>query len=68
MTFKVVKQLNLIGAMKIFTKPSCNLSMEEHLDIRKNSCDKRFTVMNKNSDIYGACWHKNNFPSILHKH
>ena len=27
-TFKVVKQLNPIGAMKTFTKPSCNLCME----------------------------------------
>ena len=25
MTFKVVKQLNQIGAMKTFTKPNCNL-------------------------------------------
>ena len=31
MKFKVVKQLNLIGAMKTFTKPKCNLCMEEHL-------------------------------------
>ena len=28
MTFKVVKQLNPIGAMKTFTKPNCNLCME----------------------------------------
>ena len=27
--FKVVKQLNPIGAMKTFTKPNCNLCMEE---------------------------------------
>ena len=25
MTFKLVKQLNPIGAMKTFTKPNCNL-------------------------------------------
>ena len=29
MTFKVLKQLNLIGAMKIYTKPNCNLCMYE---------------------------------------
>ena len=28
MKFKVVKQLNPIGAMKKFTKPNCNLCME----------------------------------------
>ena len=28
-TFKVVKQLNLIGAMKTFTRPNYNLCMEE---------------------------------------
>ena len=31
MKFKVVKQLNSIFAMKIFTKPNCNLCMEERL-------------------------------------
>ena len=29
MTFKVVNELNPIGAMKTFTKPNCNLCMEE---------------------------------------
>ena len=29
MTFKVVKQINRIGAMKTVTKPNCNLCMEE---------------------------------------
>ena len=29
MTFKVIKQINLIGAMKTFTKPNCNLCMQE---------------------------------------
>ena len=28
MTFKVIKQLNPIGAMKIFTRPNCNLCMQ----------------------------------------
>ena len=31
MTFKVLKYLNLIGTMKIFTKPNCKLCMEERL-------------------------------------
>ena len=35
MTFKIVKQLNLIGAIKIFTKPNCNLCMQERLTILK---------------------------------
>ena len=33
MTFKVVKQLKPIGAMKTFTKPNCTLCMEELLRI-----------------------------------
>ena len=49
MTFKVIKQLNTIGAMKTFTKPHCNLCMQEHLIILKMIRDKRVTVMNKNS-------------------
>ena len=55
MTFKVLKQLNPIGAMKKFTKPNCNLCMQERLTILKMIRDKRVTVMNKNSEIYGAC-------------
>ena len=61
MTFKVVKQLNLIGAMKTFTKPNCNICMEERLTILKKLRDKRVTIMNENSDIYGACRHKTFF-------
>ena len=60
-TFKVVKQLKLIGAMKIFTKPNCNLCMQEHLTILKKLRDKHVTVMNKNTQIYGACRHKTTF-------
>ena len=29
MTFKLIKLLNLIGAMKTFRKPNCNLCMQE---------------------------------------
>ena len=36
MTFKVVKQLTPIGAMKTFTKPKCSICMEEHLTILKS--------------------------------
>ena len=61
MTFKVVKQLKLIGAMKTFTKPNCNLCMQELLTILKKLRDKCVTVMNKNLDIYGACRHKTSF-------
>ena len=58
MTFKVVNKLKPIGAMKTFTKPKCNLCMEERLTIFKKLCDKRVTVMNKNSDIYRSFRHK----------
>ena len=61
MTFKVVKQLNLFGAMKTFTKPNCNICMQERLTILKKIRDKRVIVMNKNLKIYGACWHKTTF-------
>ena len=61
MKFKVVKQLNPIGAMKTFTKPNYNLCMEEHLTILKKLHDKCVTIMNKNSEIYGACRHKTTF-------
>ena len=61
MTFKEINQLNPIGAMKIFTKPNCNLCMQERLTIMKELCEKRVTVMNTNLDIYGACRHKNTF-------
>ena len=58
MTFKVIKQLNTIGAMKTFTKSNCNLCMQERLTILKMLRDKRITVMNRNSEIYGAFRHK----------
>ena len=61
MTFKVIKQINPIDAKKIFTKPNCNLCMQERLTILKMLRDKRVTVMNKNSEICGACRHKTSF-------
>ena len=45
MTFKEVNQINL---------PSCNLYTEERLTTLKNIRDKCVTVMNKNSETYGA--------------
>ena len=65
MTFKLLKQLNLIGAMKTFTKPNCNLCMQERLKILKMIRDKRVTVMNINSEIYGACRHKTCFRQFF---
>ena len=61
MTFKVINQLNPIGAMKKFTKPNFNLCMQERLTITKNLLDKRVIVMNKNLEIHGACRHKTTF-------
>ena len=61
MMFKLLNQINPIGAMKKFTKTNCNLCMEERLTILKNIRDKRVMVMNKNLDIYGACRHKTTF-------
>ena len=61
MTFNVVNQPNPIGKMKTFTKPNCNTCMQERLTILKNPRDKLVTVMNRNSDIYGACRNKTTF-------
>ena len=57
MMCKLVKQLNPIGAMKTFTRPICNLCMQEHLTTLKKLREKRVTIMNKNLEIYGACRH-----------
>ena len=61
MTFKVAKQLNLIGTMNKFKKPNCNLCTEESLTIIKKLCDKRVTIIKVNSEIYGVFWHKTTF-------
>ena len=57
----IIRQLNLIGAMKTFTKPNCNLCMEERLTILKKLHDRSVTIMNKNLEIYVACRHKTTF-------
>ena len=61
MTFKVLKQLNPIGMMKTFTKPNCNLCMQERLTTLKKIRDKRVTIMNINWEIYWAYQHKTTF-------
>ena len=61
MTFKVVKHLNLIGTMKTFMKPNCNLCMEEHLTIQKKLRDKPVTFMNNKAEIYEACRKKTTY-------
>ena len=66
MKFKVVRQLNPNGAMKTFTKPNCKLCMEERLTILKTLRDKLVAIMNKNSEIYGACRHKTTFHQFFH--
>ena len=65
MMFKVIKQLNPIVAMKTFTKPNFNLCIQERLTILNKLRDKHVTVMNKNSEIYGACRHKTTFHKFF---
>ena len=65
MTFKVVKHLNPIGAMKTYTKTNCNLCMQERLTIMRKIRDKCVTVMNNNLDIYRDCRHKTTFQRFF---
>ena len=58
MVFELVKEINLICAMKKITKSNCNLCMEESLTILKKLREKCVMFMNNNLDIYGALWHK----------
>ena len=43
MTFKVIKKLNPIGTMKTFTKPNCNLCMQERLTTSRTDLGKCMT-------------------------
>ena len=61
MAFKVVKQLNPIGAMKKFTKPDFNPYMQKRGTVLKNIFEKGITFMNKSLDIYVAFRHKTTF-------
>ena len=65
MTFKVVKQLHPIGAMKTFTKPNCNLCIEEPLTILKNLREKCVTIMNNHSEIDGDFRYKTTFRQFF---
>ena len=65
MKFKVIKKLRPIGTIGKFKKPNFNLCMEERLTIFKNIHDKRVTVMNNKSEIYGACLHKTAFHQFF---
>ena len=65
MTFKLVNELNQIGAMKSFLENNFNLCMEERLTILKKLSDKCVTLMNKYSEIYGAYWRKNPFGQFF---
>ena len=51
MAFKVVNKINQIGEIKSFTKPNCNLCIQECLTVLKKLRYKRVTLMNKSSDI-----------------
>ena len=57
-TLKVVNNLNLVGSMKTFTNPNCNIYMEKHLTIPKKLRDKCVTIMKNHLEIYGACRQK----------
>ena len=61
MVLKVVNKINPIAAMKSFTKPNCNVCMEERLTIIKNLRDKRVTLMNINLKMYGDFRHNTTF-------
>ena len=54
MTFKAVNQTNPFGLIKSFVKTNYNICLEERLTILKKICDKRVTLMNKNSEVYGG--------------
>ena len=65
MVLKIVKDLNPIGAMDLFTKPECYLCMDKHLMIIKYLHNRKFTLINKYLQIYGACWNKTTFRRFL---
>ena len=67
MNFKVVNQLNPIGAMKTFTKPKCNLCMQESLTILKIYVKTRHGYEQELGDSWGLSA-QNDFPSIFPKH
>ena len=66
MMFKVVNQLNQIGAMKNFTKPNCNICMQERLTILKKLRQTRHSYEQEFGDLWGLPA-ENDFPSIFPK-
>ena len=58
MSFKLAKNLNTTGSIKMFMQSNCNLYMEERLTIIKNLSDKPVTFMNNNLEICEACRNK----------
>ena len=64
-TLKVVNNLNLVGSMKTFTNPNCNIYMEKHLTIPKKLRNKCVTIMKNNLEIYGACRRKKKSHQFL---
>ena len=65
MTLKLLNQINPIGTMKTFTKPNCNLLMEEGLTILKKLQNKSVAVMNVNLEIYDVCRQKTTFRQFF---
>ena len=61
MAFKAVNHINRIGAIKSFTKPNCDLCMEERLTVLKKIHDRNVTLLNNNSEIYKFWQHKTTF-------
>ena len=53
MAFNSVNKITPIGAMKTFTKPNCNLCMEEHLTISKTTWQTRYAHEQEFGDIRG---------------
>ena len=67
MSFKLVKQINPIGAMKTFTKPNCNLFMEERPTILKSYMKNASILWTRIRRCTGPTGTKL-FPFIFPKH
>ena len=65
MIFKQAKQLNHIGAIKIFMKPNYNLGREECSTIPKYIGDKYITLTRGTLEIRGALCHKTSFHQFF---
>ena len=67
MAFKVVNNINHIGAIKIFTKPNCNLCLINSLKSSKIYVKIRHTYEKEIRYIQGLT-EQYKFPSIFIKH